>query len=141
MKKLVLSFAVLSLVVASCKKENAPESTTETQKESTTDSTATTETTQTTDSATTTSTASVDLPKFSSPEVQKFAEEYTAYTKEAIEISKSGDAAKAQEFATKSQEWATKAQEMTTKMTPEDAKLWGEYYAKMTQEMTAGATK
>ena len=79
--------------------------------------------------------ASSDLPKFSSPEIQKFAEDYSAFINETAAAAKSGDVAKIQELTKKAQEWATKSQTEMAKMTPEDAKLWTEYYTKLSQKM------
>ena len=83
--------------------------------------------------------ASSDLPKFSSPEITKFAEEYNTYVKDMMAASKAQDATKIQELSAKAQEWATKAQTAMAKMTPEDQKLWTEYYTKLSQDMTNAA--
>lgn len=83
--------------------------------------------------------ASSDLPKFSNPEITKFAEEYNTYVKDMIAASKAQDATKIQELSAKAQEWATKAQTAMAKMTPEDQKLWTEYYTKLSQDMTNAA--
>ncbi len=83
--------------------------------------------------------ASSDLPKFSDPEITKFAEEYNTYVKDMMAASKAKDAAKIQELSAKAQEWATKAQTAMAKMTPEDQKLWTEYYTKLSQDMTNAA--
>jgi hypothetical protein len=65
-------------------------------------------------------TASSDFPKFSTPEVQKFVEEYSAFIKEGRATAKSGDAKNIQNFTAK---WVTKCQSVIAKMMPEDAKL------------------
>lgn len=82
---------------------------------------------------------SSDLPKFSDPEITKFAEEYNTYVKDMMAASKAQDATKIQELTAKAQEWATKAQTAMAKMTPEDQKLWTEYYTKLSQDMTNAA--
>ena len=82
---------------------------------------------------------SSDLPKFSDPEITKFAEEYNTYVKDMMAASKAQDATKIQELSAKAQEWATKAQSAMAKMTPEDQKLWTEYYTKLSQDMTNAA--
>lgn len=79
--------------------------------------------------------AASDVPKFSSPEVQALANEYGAFMKESMEAAKSGNAAKMQELQAKATEWATKTQAAAAKMTPEDAKLWGEYATKLATSM------
>ena len=81
--------------------------------------------------------AFADVPKFSNEETQKFAEEYAAFQKEAIEAYKSKDAAKITELTQKAQEWAKSAQEKMTKMSPEDQKVWGEWFQKIGAEVAA----
>ena len=80
-----------------------------------------------------------EVPKFSNEETQKFAEEYAAYYKEVLEASKAKDAAKSAELAQKAQDLAKSAQEKMTKMTPEDAKVWGEWAQKIATEVAAAA--
>ena len=72
-------------------------------------------------------------------ETQKFAEEYAAYYKEVLEAAKAKDAAKSAELAQKAQDLAKSAQEKMTKMTPEDAKVWGEWAQKIATEVAAAA--
>ena len=93
---------------------------------------------QTTTTETTTTT---EVPKFSSPEAQQLADDYTKYVNEYVAAAKSGDATKIQELAGKQQEWATKTATALTKLTPEDAKLWSEYAQKLAAELTASAAK
>lgn len=135
MKKVILGLSILSLVFAtSCKKDA------ETVSDATTDAVENTvEATTDAANATTDAVASAvsDVPKFSSPEVQKFAEEYAAYTKEMTEAAKSGDAAKIKELTAKAQEWSTKTAALAGKMNAEDAKLWQEYAMKLAQSATA----
>ena len=78
-----------------------------------------------------------EVPKFSNEENQKFAEEYAAYYKEVLEAAKAKDAAKSAELAQKAQDLAKSAQEKMTKMTPEDAKVWGEWAQKIATEVAA----
>ena len=80
-----------------------------------------------------------EVPKFSNEETQKFAEEYAAYYKEVLEAAKAKDAAKSAELAQKAQDLAKSAQEKMTKMTPEDAKVWGEWAQKIATEVAAAA--
>ena len=80
-----------------------------------------------------------EVPKFSNEETQKFAEEYAAYYKEVLEAAKAKDAAKSAELAQKAQDLAKSAQEKMTKMTPEDAKVWGEWAQKNATEVAAAA--
>lgn len=80
-----------------------------------------------------------EVPKFSNEETQKFAEEYAAYYKEVLEASKAKDAAKVAELGQKGQDLAKSAQEKMTKMTPEDAKVWGEWAQKIATEVAAAA--
>lgn len=83
----------------------------------------------------------VAIPKFSSPETQKLAEDYTKYINEFISVAKSGDVAKLKELAAKRQEWAAKENEAVSKFTPEDAKLWKEYAENLGRELTASLVK
>ncbi|WP_343556747.1 hypothetical protein [Sphingobacterium sp.] len=83
----------------------------------------------------------VAIPKFSSAETQKLAEDYTKYIKEFITVAKSGDVVKLKELASKRQEWATKETEAVSKFTPEDAKLWKAYAESLGRELTASLTK
>ena len=80
-----------------------------------------------------------EVPKFSNEETQKFAEEYAAYYQEVLEAAKAKDAAKSAELAQKAQDLAKSAQEKMTKMTPEDAKVWGEWAQKIATEVAAAA--
>ncbi|WON95843.1 MULTISPECIES: hypothetical protein [unclassified Sphingobacterium] len=83
----------------------------------------------------------VPIPKFSSAETQKLAEDYTKYIKEFIAVAKSGDVVKLKELASKRQEWATKETEAVSKFTPEDAKLWKAYAENLGKALTASLTK
>ena len=78
-----------------------------------------------------------EVPKFSNEETQKFAEEYAAYYKEVLEAAKAKDAAKSAELAQKAQDLAKSAQEKMTKMSPEDQKVWGEWFQKIGAEVAA----
>lgn len=80
-----------------------------------------------------------EVPKFSNEETQKFAEEYAAFQKEAIEAAKAKDAAKVAELTQKAQEWAKSAQEKVLKMSPEDQKVWAEWAQKIATEAAAAA--
>lgn len=116
--------AIVAVSFTACKEEKKVESTTGTE-----------EVSKSAEAPASTANASSDLPKFSTPEVQKFAEEYSAFINESTAAAKSGDAKKIQELTVKSQEWITKSQAVMAKMTPEDAKLWSDYYAKLSQQM------
>ena len=124
MKIFFIPMAIVAVTLTSCKDEKKVEPTTGTE-----------EVAKSAEASAFKASASSDLPKFSTPEVQKFAEEYSAFINESTDAAKSGDAAKIQELTVKSQEWVTKSQAVMAKMTPEDAKLWSEYYAKLSQQM------
>lgn len=124
MKNFFIPMAIVAVTLTSCKDEKKVEPTTGTE-----------EVAKSAEASAFKASASSDLPKFSTPEVQKFADEYSAFINESIDAAKSGDAAKIQELTVKSQEWVTKSQAVMAKMTPEDAKLWSEYYAKLSQQM------
>jgi enamine deaminase RidA (YjgF/YER057c/UK114 family) len=131
MKKLFLAATAVSLLaVTSCKKdekkvENATENATET-------ATNTAEKAgDNVENVAKSADVASDVPKFSSPEIQKFAEDYAAYYKDVTAAAQSGDATKIQDLQTKAMEWTKKATEMTQKMTPEDAKKWTEWSQKI----------
>ncbi|UUV22438.1 hypothetical protein MG290_09460 [Flavobacterium sp. CBA20B-1] len=134
MKKLVLSavFASAMLVVSCDEKKAAVEETTTTETETTVDPATETQTT------TTTTETTLEVPKFSSPEAQKMAEEYTAFIKEQMDAAKSGDAAKITELQAKATEWSKKQAELAGKLTAEDVKLWQEYVTKLSEQLAKG---
>lgn len=127
MKKIILTFGAVALLCAtSCEKKESTKSETPTKENSTaTEEKVSSEAPKTING--------VEIPKFSNPDAQKFADEYATFMGEMTEASKSGDAAKIQELAAKSQEWSTKQAEMASKMTPEDAKLWSDFAMKLSQ--------
>lgn len=132
---MIFSAAVAVALFASC--DNA-----ETKKVEVKDTATTVDTKGGVATVTTTETTSTtSVPKFSSPEVQTLADDYTKFVNEYVAATKSGDATKLQELATKQQEWATKTAAAASKFTPEDAKLWGEYAQKLATELTGVATK
>jgi hypothetical protein len=73
--------------------------------------------------------------KFSDPEVQKFADEYTAFVKSY----KTGmvDPAKAQELSKTAQEWTTKMQPMVMILAtnPVELKKWQDWAMALSKEM------
>jgi len=139
MKKLVFALgAVAMLSMVSCGKKETPAEKPATE---TADSTAqeTAEPAAEEKAAEGVAGALSEVPKFSNEETQKFAEEYAAYYKEVLEAAKAKDAAKSAELAQKAQDLAKSAQEKMTKMTPEDAKVWGEWAQKIATEVAAAA--
>ena len=139
MKKLVFALgAVAMLSMVSCGKKETPAEKPATEEA---DSTAqeTSEPAAEEKAAEGVAGALSEVPKFSNEETQKFAEEYAAYYKEVLEAAKAKDAAKSAELAQKAQDLAKSAQEKMTKMTPEDAKVWGEWAQKIATEVAAAA--
>lgn len=134
MKKVLFGLSVIGMTaMVSCKKEEAKtEDAPATEVTATEETPATTETTEVT-------TATVEVPKFSTPEMQKFADDYAAYYAEALAASKSGDAAKITALQTKGQEWATKTTAAMSKMTPEDAQKWSAFATALAQEQANAA--
>lgn len=130
MKKILLTAVLVASLVACDKKaettDSAPTETSNTETQAT-------ETQASNDSSADSSSSA----KFSSPEVQKVADEYATFVKEYVEAYKSGDATKIHDLAKKQQEWATKLQSSMSSMTPEDVKVWTEYMQKLSEEMTA----
>jgi hypothetical protein len=140
MKKLVFALgAVAMLSMVSCGKKETPaeKPATEAAADSTAQETA--EPAAEEKAAEGVAGALSEVPKFSNEETQKFAEEYAAYYKEVLEAAKAKDAAKSAELAQKAQDLAKSAQEKMTKMTPEDAKVWGEWAQKIATEVAAAA--
>ena len=130
MKKLCLGVAALGLLsMTACKKDNKVENATEKATESVTDKAETAG--EVMDNVGKSAAVASDVPKFSSPEVQKFAEEYASFYKEVTTAAQSGDAAKIQDMQKKTMEWAQKAQTFTQKMTPEDIQKWTDWSQKI----------
>ena len=130
MKKVLFGLSVIGMTaMVSCKKEEA-----KTEEAPATEVTATEETPAVAETPAETTTATVEVPKFSTPEMQKFADEYAAYYAESIAAAKSGDAAKITALQAKGQEWATKTTAAMSKMTPEDAQKWSTFAAALAQE-------
>ncbi|MFC6097152.1 hypothetical protein ACFPVY_10905 [Flavobacterium qiangtangense] len=129
MRKVLFGLSVIGMTaMVSCKKEEV-----KTEETPATEVTATEETPATETPAETT-TATVEVPKFSTPEMQKFADEYAAYSTEAMAAAKSGDAAKITALQAKGTEWATKTTAAMSKMTPEDAQKWSTFATALAQE-------
>ena len=125
MKKVLFGLSAIGMTaMVSCKKEEV-----KTEEAPATEVTATEET-----PAAETTTATVEVPKFSTPEMQKFADEYAAYSAEAMAAAKSGDAAKITALQAKGTEWATKTTAAMSKMTPEDAQKWSTFATALAQE-------
>jgi hypothetical protein len=134
MKKVLFGLSVIGMTaMISCKKE-------EVKTEATATETTATETPATEETpAEVTTTATVEVPKFSTPEMQKFADDYAAYYAEVLAVSKSGDAAKITALQAKGQEWATKSAAAMSKMTPEDAQKWSTFATALAQEQANAA--
>ncbi|CEN38072.1 conserved exported hypothetical protein [Capnocytophaga canimorsus] len=122
MKKLILSALAASVLVVSCKNttekaakelENAMDKVEKKAEQATNEVKKTAE--NLVDDDAKKAVSSVEVPKFKSPEVQKFADEYANYYKEVSEAVKSGSAEKVQQLQTKATEWATKSQEYLSK--------------------------
>lgn len=127
MKKVFLALTVIGLVtLTSCDDKKKVE---ETTVENTTETPETEPAVET--EVETTATASVEVPKFSNADVQKFADEYGAFYSEMIAAAKAGDQAKMTELQGKAVEWAQKSQTFTQKMTAEDMKLWTDWAQKL----------
>ncbi|MFC7346281.1 hypothetical protein ACFQO9_06035 [Chryseobacterium zhengzhouense] len=132
MKKIILMIGVVTLFsVTSCEKKESTKSETPVTESST--STESQPAQEQTSTETPKTVLGVEVPKFSNPDAQKFADEYATFMAEVTEASKSGDAAKIQAISAKSQEWAKKQADMAAKMTPEDAKLWTDFAMKLSQ--------
>lgn len=131
MKKLVLTaLFASSIIVVSCqKKEAAIEEKITTETETTVDPASQTQT------ITTTTETTLEVPNFTSPDLQRYAKEYTAHMKQTIDAVKSGDNAKLSELEAKDAEWNRRGTEAQSNITAEDAKLWKEYQAKLSEQL------
>lgn len=132
MKKLLLT-AILAASFVACDKKA------ETPTDANTTEPTTAETPAETPTKTEEPTAATSTPKFSSPEVQKVADEYAAFVKEYIAAYKSGDATKIQALVAKQQEWGTKMSSAMTSMTPDDVKAWTDFTQQLGKEMSDAA--
>lgn len=123
MKKL-LSLVALAGIMASC--NNTKEDKTETK---------TGDTTVTTTPTTVEPTTSVETPKFSDPEVQKFVDDYAAFWNDYK--TNWNDPAKAQEYSQRMTDWSTKSQSIGMKLAnnPDDLKKWNDWWAEMAKKM------
>lgn len=68
-----------------------------------------------------------DVPKFTTPASQQFAEAYTAYINEIVAAKQTNDLAKLQELRSKQIEWQGKVQNFAHALSAEDAALWQQY--------------
>ena len=130
MKKVFLAFTVVGLItLTSCKSESQKvEDATENATEQTTEAAA-----NVVETVNNTENVVLEVPQFSNTDVQKFAQEYAAYTTEVLTAMKNRDGAKVAELQQKSVEWAQKANEYTQKMTEEDAVKWANWTKKIAE--------
>lgn len=133
MKKLFLAITVIGLVtVTSCKKEeekmnDAIQDTTEQVAETTVENV---------EAANDVDAAIASIPQFSSPEVQKFAEEYAAFAKEAATAAQSGDTSKIQELQAKTVEWTRKIGEINQKLSADEAQKFNEWVGEINKSVS-----
>lgn len=133
MKKVVLALGVIAMVsMTSCNKDKKVE-------EGATEATEQAE--GTSEEGTEEAASSIEVPEFSTPEMNEYAKEYAAYLEEVAEVTKSGDAEKIKELAEKGKDWAAKSAEKLKTMTPEDMQKWSEWASKIAQEQAAAMQK
>lgn len=129
MKKL---FAVLALagVMASCNNKKKDE-----EKKPEGDTTTTQTTTPPAENTTVDNTAPAGVPKFSDPEVQKFANDYATFMTEYKTAM--SDPAKAADMAAKMQDWSKRSTDIGMKLAakPEEAKAWADWVMSLTKDM------
>src|SRR5690606_29446239 len=77
-----------------------------------------------------------DIPQFSNPEVQQFAEEYAAFARDAAAAAQSGDAAKIQELQAKTVEWTRKIGEINQKLSSDDAQKFTEWVSEINRAVS-----
>lgn len=70
-----------------------------------------------------------DIPQFSDPEVQKFAEEYSAYFNELMQAG--DDTEKLHELLGEGVEWSKRVSQITQKMSEEDLDKWSRWSAQL----------
>jgi len=133
MKKLFLTMTVIGLVtLTSCKKEeekvqDAIQDTTEQMTDVAEDNL---------ESANEANIAIADIPQFSNPEVQQFAEEYAAFARDAAAAAQSGDAAKIQELQAKTVEWTRKIGEINQKLSSDEAQKFTEWVSEINRAVS-----
>ncbi|NLN32587.1 MAG: hypothetical protein GX159_03210 [Flavobacteriaceae bacterium] len=133
MKKLFLTMTVIGLVtLTSCKKEeekvqDAIQDTTEQMTDVAEDNV---------QSANEANIAIADIPQFSNPEVQQFAEEYAAFARDAAAAAQSGDAAKIQELQAKTVEWTRKIGEINQKLSSDEAQKFTEWVSEINRAVS-----
>lgn len=120
MKKVLFALSIVGLTaMVSCKKEEVKVET-----ESVDTSTSATDAPVVEETTTTTT---VEVPKFSTNELQTFASDYAKYSEDVIKASQDNDASKLADLQGKAGEWSAKAKEAAAKMTPEDAQKWADF--------------
>lgn len=80
--------------------------------------------------------AIADIPQFSNPEVQQFAEEYAAFARDAAAAAQSGDAAKIQELQAKTVEWTRKIGEINQKLSSDEAQKFTEWVSEINRAVS-----
>lgn len=133
MKKLLLTVVIAASLVA-C-------NSTSTKKDGSADSTKTENKAQEPEKDAAAPASSSDVPKFSNAEIQKLAEEYATFMKEYIAAYQAKDNAKIAELGTKFQEYGTSTATTLSTMSAGDAKLWTDYFTKVTEDMTKAMTQ
>ena len=80
-------------------------------------------------------TTSGDLPKFSDPEVQKFASDYAAFIKEYKAAG--NNPAKLAELGKNMQDWTTRSQAIATKIAadPQEAQKWAQWWMAVSKDL------
>lgn len=70
-----------------------------------------------------------DIPQFSDPEIQKFAEEYSAYFNELMQAG--DDTEKLHELLGEGVEWSKRVSQLTQKMSEEDLDKWSRWSSQL----------
>ncbi len=138
MKKLIFGLSVVGLLFAvSCKKEESKEvvatetPSTEMQAPAAPANAADTTAAAVTDAKV----AALAIPSFKSADLQKYAQDYTAYAKELASAAKAGNAAKLAELQAKGADWVKNFQALAGKLSAEDMKLWNDYKTQLAAEL------
>lgn len=130
MKKVFLAITVIgTLAFTACKNEKSAEATVESTETTTADQPVIETTTETT------ATTKIEVPNFSSAEVQSYANDYADFIAEVAAASKAGDQEKLNNLMKEQVEWAQKTIQINQKMTAEDVKKWTDWEAKIKQEI------
>jgi|SRR5690606_38221610 len=135
MKKVFLALTVIGLVsLTSCKNDKA-----ETAQDNSEEIQETVQDAQeeAADVAQDNADVAAEIPTFSNPELQTFAQDYAKYFEEVKAAASTGDQTKIMELQKKAVEWSQKQQQILSKggVTPEDAQKLNDWVQKLASNL------